>query len=159
MGHSNGAMMSELLACNASDIINGIAANAGTTMLGPTINESLAWCSSGYRSNSTSILKIHGTADQAVIYNGTATFPGAVADLQSWADRNHCVGKAQNMWSRGIASSQGWSQCAGNSQVELVSLQGVNHQWAITSDLRSSDYVFEFFDRVMSQPSQNRHSN
>jgi poly(3-hydroxybutyrate) depolymerase len=137
-----------LLACNASDIIDAIASNAGATMLGSTINESFAYCSAAYGKNATSILKIHGTADQAVVYNGSATWPGAIADLQAWGDRNGCKGAMQKQWTRGIASAIGWTQCAGGNEVQLVSLDGVNHQWIITSDFRSSDYVFDFFDRV-----------
>ena len=141
-------LRSELLACNASDIITAIASNAGTTQLGPSINASLAYCSAGYGANTTSILKLHGTADTAVVYNGTAGFPGAVADLQAWGERNHCQGAMQKQWSRGIAQAQGWTRCAGGSEVQLVSLDGVNHQWLITSDFQSSTYVFEFFNRV-----------
>jgi poly(3-hydroxybutyrate) depolymerase len=140
-----------LLACNASDIITAIASNAGTTMLAPTVNESLAYCSAGYGANTTSILKLHGTADQAVIYNGTTSFPGAVADLQAWGYRNQCKGAMQKLWTRGIATAQGWTSCAGRTEVELVSLAGVDHQWLITSDFQSSTYVFEFFNRVARQ--------
>jgi len=151
MGHSNGAMMSELLACNASDIINAIASNAGSTTIGPSINASISMCNSAYANNHTSILKIHGTADQAVIYNGTANFPGAVADTIAWGARNGCKGDIQQQWKHGIAWAQGWRMCSGGTEVELVSLSGVNHQWMITSDFRSSDYVFEFFARVAKQ--------
>ena len=139
---------SELLACNASDIITAIASNAGTTALGPSVNASLAWCSAGYGSNTTSILKLHGTADQSVAYNGTTSSPGAVADLQAWGERNQCDGPMRKLWTRGIAVAQGWTSCAGHTEVELVSLTGVNHQWLITSDFQSSTYVFEFFNRV-----------
>ena len=150
---------SELLACNASDIITAIASNAGTTLLGPSINSSLSMCDAAYGSNTTSILKVHGTADQAVIYNGTATFPGAVADLQAWGNRNKCTGPMQKMWTRGIAQAQGWMDCGpGHTQVELVSLSGVNHQWLITSDFQSSTYVFEFFNRVARQREEQKQS-
>ena len=138
-----------MLACNASDIISAIASNAGTTLLAPSINASLALCSAAYGSNRTSILKLHGTADQAVVYNGTANFPGAVADLQAWGERNQCEGPMHKQWTRGIAVAMGWSACAGGSEVELVSLAGVDHQWLITSDFQSSTYVFQFFNRVM----------
>ena len=52
------------------------------------------------------------------------------------------------LWTRGIAAAVGWPACAGGTEVELVSLDGVNHQWLITSDFQSSTYVFEFFNRV-----------
>jgi len=159
MGHSNGAMMSETLACKASDIINAIASNAGATMIGPSINASFAMCTTAYGNNHTSILKIHGTADQAVIYNGTNNLPGAIADTNSWGERNGCKGSARTLWTHGIATATGWQHCTGGTAVELVSLSGVNHQWMITSDFRSSDYVFEFFNRValQQQQSQQRH--
>jgi len=142
MGHSNGAAMSELLACNASDIINAIASNAGGAGLGPTLNQSIAYCDAGYRSNTTSILKLFGTADGG--YNGSASSPGAVRDFQAWGARNRCQGAAQKQWTRGVASAQGWTSCAGGSEVQLVTLDSVNHQWMITSELQSSTYVFDF---------------
>ena len=85
-------------------------------------------CTAAYGNNHTSILKIHGTADQAVIYNGTQYFAGAVADTNAWGHRNGCKGEAHQQWTHGIASAQGWRQCAGGTEVELVSLAGVNHQ-------------------------------
>ena len=133
MGHSNGAMMSETLACKASDIINAIASNAGETMVGPSINESFAMCDKEYAGNHTSILKIHGTHDQAVIYNGTNYLPSAMADTDSWGKRNGCKGEQKQLWQHGIATATGWYQCAGGTDVELVSVAGVNHQVRLRS--------------------------
>ena len=113
----------------------------GTTQGGPSINASLAYCTAGYGNNHTSILKIHGTADQAVIYNGTANFPGAVADTYAWAGRNGCKGDAQPQWTHGIASAQGWRQCNGGVEVELVSLWGVNHQVRKTNNAHHTTLV------------------
>ena len=56
--------MSELLACNASDLIKGIASNAGGTNIGTDVKSSLAYCSAGYGTNSTHILLIHGYSHQ-----------------------------------------------------------------------------------------------
>jgi len=159
MGHSNGAFMSETLACNASDVFSAIASNAGATVLGPTISTSLDYCSAAYGSNATAILLIHGIQDQAVAYNGTATMPSVLVDMNAWAKRNQCQGQVQPLWSRGIATSQGWSQCAHGAEVELVTINSErfgNHQWYINSDFRSSEYTFQFFNRVLGKREQMR---
>ena len=103
-------------------------------MIGPSINASFAMCDTAYGMNHTSILKIHGTADQAVIYNGTTYLPGAVADTASWGARNGCKGDAKTLWTHGIATATGWHGCKGGTQVELVSLAGVNHQVSDTTN-------------------------
>ena len=152
MGHSNGAAMSELLACNASDIFTAIASNAGSTGLGPTVNQSIARCDAAYGSNTTSVLKLYGTADGGI--NGSVSAPNAYADMQAWGARNRCQGPAEKQWTRGVATAQGWTRCAGGSEVQLVTLQGVNHQWIITSEVQASTYVFDFFRRVTQEKEQ-----
>ena len=123
-----------LLACNASNLVNGIASNAGATMVGPNINASFAYCTAAYANNHTSILKIHAMADQAVIYNGTAYLPGAGADTNACEMRNGCQGEAKHQWTHGIAMAQGWQGCNGGTEVQLISLAGVNHQVSCTSN-------------------------
>jgi polyhydroxybutyrate depolymerase len=89
-GMSNGAMMSYRLACELSDRIAGIAPVAGALNVTP--------CTP---SGPVAVLAVHGTADQAVPYDGgppTRTMPGnetwtntSVADsIGFWAAHNGC---------------------------------------------------------------------
>ena len=158
MGHSNGAMMSELLACNASDLIHSIAANAGSTILTSDPKASLALCTTAYANNRTSILKVHGTADTAVPYNGTDTQASARVDFLAWGQRNGCQGEPRVQWKRGIATSEGWVGCGAGTDVELVTIAGGVHMWHLNSDFASSLYTLGFFDRVSHRYNQTAQS-
>ena len=148
MGHSNGAFMSELLACNASDLVHAIASNAGATILSADPKASLSMCSSAYAGNATSVLLIHGTADTAVPFNGSDSQVSIPVNFRAWADRNGCSGEPSRRWARGVATSEGWVGCKGRTEVELVVIAGGVHMWYVNSDFQSSLFTLEWFDRV-----------
>ncbi|MBI4324261.1 MAG: hypothetical protein HY674_03265 [Chloroflexi bacterium] len=91
IGHSNGGFMAYWMACEAADLVAGIASLGGTSFL-------VDWrvCRPSERVN---ILQIHGTADDAARYWGGALtlpsfwlnsppFVGAVQQVQTWAGYN-----------------------------------------------------------------------
>jgi polyhydroxybutyrate depolymerase len=69
-GHSNGGFMAHRMACEASDVITAIASLAGSTYLDP------ADCTP---EQPVSMLQIHGTADDIILYDGVAEPVGIVA--------------------------------------------------------------------------------
>ena len=86
-GMSNGAMLSHRLACEASDVVHGIAAVSGTIQI-----------SSCTPSRRIPILMMQGTDDPRVLYDGgttTGTIRIAsqpVSDVYAaWAQRNGCT--------------------------------------------------------------------
>lgn len=83
-GHSNGGFMSFRMACDQADVVAAIASLAGSTWLDPTK------CSP---TEPVSVLEIHGTKDEDVLYEGMPTtpgFPGAKATVAEWAGRGGC---------------------------------------------------------------------
>ena len=94
------------------------------------------------------MLKIHGTADGAVPYNGSDSQVSVRADLAAWAERNGCQGQPRQHWSRGVATSEGWVGCEGGTEVQLVTIAGGVHMWHLNSDFASSLYTLAFFDKV-----------
>jgi len=151
MGHSNGAFMSEALACNASDLFTGIASNAGGTVLRPGNEAGISLCDRNYANNLTSVLLIHGTGDGSVPYNGNngTGLPSVKRDFAAWASRSHCSGEPVQTLNEGVASNQLYENCSGGrTQVELVTIVNGVHMWYVNSDFRSSSYTLEFFDRV-----------
>jgi polyhydroxybutyrate depolymerase len=87
-GMSNGAMLSNRLACEAADIFAGVAPVSGTIQI-PVCSPS----------RPVPILMIHGTSDGTVPYNGGAgtgtftksnTFLSVPQALADWAARNKC---------------------------------------------------------------------
>jgi polyhydroxybutyrate depolymerase len=124
-GMSNGAMMALRLACQ-SDLFAAVAPVAGTL---------LADCS---HAAPTSILQIHGTADDRVPYGGGAgkarTLSGAPnvdgpsvpAVNQTWRGIDGCGASATS--TAGEVTTQ-TSDCPGGRTVELITVAGAGHQW------------------------------
>lgn len=88
-GHSNGGFMSHRMACEAPDVITAIASLAGSTYLDP------ADCDSD---TPVSMLQIHGTADDVILYDGVedpagmfpAGYPSAAETTRRSAERAGC---------------------------------------------------------------------
>jgi len=150
MGHSNGAFFSEALACNASDVFRGIASNAGGTVLSPGNETGLALCDQNYGKNQTNILLIHGTGDTSVPWNGSVSIglPSVMRDFQAWANRSQCTGQPVETYKRGVAHNLVYAgTCSGGSSLELMTIDGGVHMWYVSSDMRSSLYTLEWFDK------------
>ncbi|MEO5727945.1 MAG: alpha/beta fold hydrolase [Byssovorax sp.] len=85
IGHSNGGFMSYRMACEHSDQIAGFVSLAGA------MNNDVAKCAAA---TPVSVLQIHGTADETVVYNGgkfgTATYPSAETSVADWVTINKC---------------------------------------------------------------------
>lgn len=82
IGHSNGAFMAYVMACEAADRITAIAGLAGSEFFD---------ASACTPSRAVGILHVHGTADDAVLYEGeSGAYPGAVETVERWAMRNGC---------------------------------------------------------------------
>ncbi len=88
LGHSNGGFMVYRMACDHADIIAAVASLAGATFADP------AECAP---SAPVRTLQIHGTADDAALYEGgtnlvgnSPPYPGAVETTELWAAYNQC---------------------------------------------------------------------
>ncbi len=81
IGHSNGGYMAYRMACDRPDVITAIGVLAGIVATDP------AMC---HPSQPLAVLHMHGTADQAVPYAMTATYPGAVGSVTRQAGYDAC---------------------------------------------------------------------
>jgi len=88
IGHSNGGFMSYRMACDVSEKIAGLVSLAGAPWNDP------ADC--GDPAEPVSVLQIHGTADDTILYEGgdfrTGTHPSARESVQRFATRAGCDG-------------------------------------------------------------------
>lgn len=124
-GMSNGAMMALRLGCQ-TDTFVAIAPVAGTM---------LTDCS---RARPTSVLQIHGTADDRVPYdggpgkafaaNGTPRVngPSVPSVNATWRSIDACAPPATN--TAGDVTTE-TAACADGRTVELISVAGAGHQW------------------------------
>jgi polyhydroxybutyrate depolymerase len=156
-GMSNGAMMALRLGCQ-TDTFAAIAPVAGTLMTD---------CS---QARPTSVLQIHGTADDRVPYNGgpgkaftangTARVDGPSVESvnATWRSIDACG--APNSSTAGDVTTQ-TAGCADGRTVELISVTGAGHQWpggeasplveklaglpAPSTALSATDTIWQFF--------------
>jgi len=151
MGQSNGAFMSEALACNASDVFRAIVSDAGGTVMNPGNQGGLDLCTLNYGMNTTSILLIHQTGDPAVPYNGSESrgLPSVAVDLAAWVKRNGCTSGPVTTFKRGPFHNEVYSNCRATGQtVELMIKDGNIHMWELATEFQSGQYALEFFERV-----------
>ncbi|CAG9584012.1 conserved hypothetical protein [Leishmania major strain Friedlin] len=96
-GFSNGAMLAEVLACDAPEIFRAVASVSGVVEIRPGNDAALAACTAAVEKASstarTSVLMVHGTADLLVPWDGNKLlgFPSMVKNLEGWRERNGCT--------------------------------------------------------------------
>lgn len=131
-GHSNGGFMAHRLACEHADIIAGIA------VLSAALSADLAACAP---TAPVSVLHLHGTADDTILYDGGVlaqsgnAYPGVSETLGRWVELDGC-GPAPAMeppldLDAGLAGSETevsvWSGCDAGSEVEHWKIVGGSH--------------------------------
>ncbi len=123
VGHSNGAFMALRLACEASDVIDGIAAVSGATW------DDFSRCPDGRK---IPMLLVHGTADETIRYDGVeGKYPSAHVTGQRFATRSGCeptwrdLGRADFVGDETQETHQEDISC--EPAIELWSVEGSGH--------------------------------
>jgi polyhydroxybutyrate depolymerase len=152
-GMSNGGFMSYKLACDLNDRIRAIASVAG----GMEESESQNCAPPA----SIPIMQIHGTADDVVLYNGTAFVNIPIEDMVSqWVDFNECALQPDTLVVPDIDPNDGttserieYNDCDGDSRVVFYKITDGGHTWpgafiniGVTSkDFYASLEIWRFF--------------
>ncbi|MAZ92902.1 MAG: hypothetical protein CMF58_00630 [Lentimicrobiaceae bacterium] len=140
VGHSNGGMMSYRLAMELSHRITAMANLAGSMMFDTIIP--------GFP---VPILHIHGTADQAVLINGSSNLSWPTMNINSvlkqWAIWNDCLPEPDTLVNNDSVIYVKWSDKSGENQVLGCFLINQGHDWAIISDngWNISENIWDFF--------------
>jgi polyhydroxybutyrate depolymerase len=147
VGHSNGGFMSYRMACRYPDRIAAIASLAGASYFKTT--------DCGAKS-SVSVLQVHGTKDETILYEGGqilgTSYPGAVASASQWATFNQCTQNAVTRSSKfdlepnitgDETSVTAWTNCQNSSEVELWTMEGAAHIPTLKSTFATK--IWEFF--------------
>ena len=153
IGYSNGGMFSHFLACNTENIFAAIGDVAGTMLL-DTYNN----CNP---SSPVPVLKIHGTSDNVVSYNGydQAGFKSVDDVINFWKMHN----KSNDLFTLNNYVSSSWAEYMGpvnyekytyesdenNSQVVHYKMLGGGHWWDYSFDenLKTSYLLWDFFSK------------
>ena len=122
-GHSNGAIMAQRFACEATDRIYAVVSISGAL-------DSDLPCSP---TRPVSMMEVHGTNDTNIDY------ANAVDDTSFWAKADHC----NTFVTTAIAAiiKQAWSSCSDGTSVTFITLDGGPHAWPNRPDLSASDLI------------------
>lgn len=139
-GFSNGGFMTNRIACEASDIVKGIAVHSGSMKK--------SWdCAP---TKGIPALLIHGDADPTVPYFGNGDWKSFAELAQKWSDLNQC-GSEEN-GHPGYTSEKTecirYDSCArDNVPFEFCTVQELAHAWSGSGDFQidATSYIFEFF--------------
>lgn len=146
VGHSNGGFMANRMACERADLVTGIVSLAGATFAGAGACKPSA---------PVSMVQVHGTSDETVLYGGGVFFgvayPGAVTTASRWAALDGCALGDQTATTIDLdamipgAETQvrrAGPACAAQSAVELWTIQGGTHNPYVTGTLASAAVDF-----------------
>ena len=147
VGHSNGGFMSYRMACRHPDRIAAIASLAGASYFKTTD------CGA---KNSVSVLQVHGTNDETILYEGGQilgnSYPSAFASASQWATFNQCTQNAVAQSTKldlegSIAGDEtsitAWTNCQNSSEVELWTMKNASHTPTLSSTFATK--IWEFF--------------
>jgi len=151
-GMSNGGILSQRLACEASDLFAAVAPVAGTLNF-----------SSCNPTEAISVIEFHGTDDQHIPYEGgkgpeslvDVDFASVQDSVNFWVSFNRCNSQPQSESFEDIQHEM-WTGCAGSTAVELYTITGGGHTWpgglkgriradAPTQTISASQLIWEFF--------------
>lgn len=114
-GFSNGCILAQRVAAEASQAIDGVACMAGHLLVEPAPD---------YRP--VPILEIHGTTDPVSEYE-PGYWPGSVPNFDSWRKRNGCTEEPIEVWRDGPHTMIEATGCIDDATVALVTLDGFGH--------------------------------
>jgi polyhydroxybutyrate depolymerase len=146
VGHSNGGFMSHRLACRAAGEFSAAAVLAGS---------SYADAADCTPARAVSLLAIHGTLDDSVLYDGeakgpvhgaAAAYPGVEEVVARWKTLNECGAAVEDLGSAdfdiGVKDAEtlrtAWTGCRDGSRVELWKMVGSGHIPPITDAFRDA---------------------
>ncbi len=148
-GMSNGGMMSYRLACDASDIFLAVAPVAGALNLD---------CNPA---NPVSLLAVHGTADQHVLYDGGPPVENvdpaprvdtSVAESTGFfVAHDGCQPDPETTMPGAILRYDEWQGCGNGTRVALYTIIGGIHEWpgdptaTVARDIDASRLIWDFF--------------
>lgn len=141
VGHSNGGFMSYRMACEVGDRIAAIVSIAGATFM----DESK--CVGTAR---VSVLQVHGTDDDTILFDGTGGYPSAAETISRWTARDGCSEQTETAEAFDLddavpgdeTQTTRWSACQDATTVELWTMYGSGHIPAFPADFSARAMQF-----------------
>lgn len=130
IGHSNGGFMAHRMACDASDVVTGLASIAGSMTVDATCTPA----------HPVSVLLLHGTADADIGFEGGSImgfdYLSAEDLLDRWVANDGCAELSVTDptpvdYDLQVAGAEttltSWTGCAGGARVDPWKMQGSGH--------------------------------
>ncbi|HKO52289.1 MAG TPA: PHB depolymerase family esterase [Polyangiaceae bacterium] len=117
-GCSNGGGMSYKLACEAADVIAGVAPVDFDCVAGSA-------CAMCKPSRPITEVQFRGTSDQLVDYAGAGAFMGAKKNYALWGGLNGCTGTSGAL--SGNSACESYPMCGGGTETVLCTVQSGTH--------------------------------
>lgn len=147
-GISNGGGMVDRLGCRMADRIAAIAPVSGAYLFSGDCQPA----------RPMPVLAFHGTGDDIVPYQGEGRALPPIRDwAEAWAQRDGCRSGPTVTLQQGAATVERWADCQGDSEVQLVTIDGGGHWWPgadfspgiprPTDDIDASAMIWAFFEK------------
>lgn len=122
-GVSAGGTFSYRLACDLSNKIAAIGSIAGLDVV-PACKPS----------RPISVIEIHGLRDTTIPFDGgQGKFLSTPQVIAKWRGIDNCSA-ASNVTTSGVLREEIWSNCSGNTAVEMATISNAGHGWPTTAD-------------------------
>jgi len=149
-GFSNGAFMSEILTCQAPDIMSGSASVSGIVEMNPGNSGGESACDAAFQTFNKNVpmTHIHGNLDFVVPWTGDELlgFPPVPTDFADWATRQNCQGAPVNTFTSGPYSNQRYENCGSGVTLDLVLHQDGGHEWPRDQYFDVAVYIVNYFN-------------
>jgi hypothetical protein len=119
-GHSNGCFMSQRFVKDYPGVIAAVACHAGVMLLDHPSNDDPDWVP-------TTIVTVHGDADDVVSYPTTDSDLGAEDNIDNWGESNGCTKKEVVPNSGNEYVTHTWTGCNSGVSSRLIQVLGANH--------------------------------
>jgi polyhydroxybutyrate depolymerase len=142
-GMSNGGGMVHRLGCEMADRFAAIAAVSGAYLLSEICSPS----------RPLPVLAFHGAGDRLVPYDGAGkVLPPIPTWAARWASRDGCDDSSQLFFDQEGVVGERWSNCDGEAEVILYTIEGGGHTWpganplsAASDSIDASATIWDFF--------------
>lgn len=143
-GISNGAQMSNLMACEHADVFAAAAPVSGGYFPFQDCNAT----------RPVPIIAFHGTDDSIIPYEGQGALLMPVHEwAEAWAGHNGCDAKPVVIYETEEVLGESWINCTNSADVILFTIIGKGHSWpgsdmpvAITTrEIDATDLIWNFF--------------
>ncbi|MBK9152588.1 MAG: T9SS type A sorting domain-containing protein [Saprospiraceae bacterium] len=157
-GMSNGGFMSFRLACELSNKIAAVASVTGSVAPGRLMS-----CNPG---RPVPVMAVHGTADDVVLYNGSAINLPIEQVVRFWVEHNQCSEEYDffafpdiNTTDNSTAESYSYTDCDEDAEVLFIKINGGGHTWpgtvvnngVVNRDINASLEIWKFFRKFRLQ--------